>query len=368
MKKILFSAVSLDVGGIEKALAMLVNKLANMKDNKENYKYEVTLALERKEGIFYDELDSKINVIKYSPSKCKVIPIRKVVNCIKQRKFSRKYKNKFDFSCSFATYSRPGSFMARTASRNAVLWCHMDYLAQYSGNENKVKEFFDSVKFSEFKKLIFVSKKSRETFLQVFPEMDKNTIHINNMINYEQILNMADEKINIEKDNVSFVNVSRHNEEQKKISRIIEATKILKNKNLSFKVVLVGDGKDNKKYRKMVVDYKLEDYIKFVGNRKNPYPYIKNADCMLLTSDYEGSPVTFVEAFILNIPIITTNVAGSEQVAGKFGVVIDKDIENISNAMENFIKDGYKISAKFNAEDYNNEIIERLENIIYEKD
>ena len=48
MKKILFSAVSLDVGGIETALVTLLNHLANEKENEE-YKYEITLFLEKKE-------------------------------------------------------------------------------------------------------------------------------------------------------------------------------------------------------------------------------------------------------------------------------------------------------------------------------
>ena len=44
MKKILFSAYSMDVGGIETALITL---LKNIKD-----KYKITLVLEKKEGIF----------------------------------------------------------------------------------------------------------------------------------------------------------------------------------------------------------------------------------------------------------------------------------------------------------------------------
>ena len=55
MKKILFSAVSLDVGGIEKALVMLLNNLAD--------KYDVTLVLENNSGIFKSEINSKINIV-----------------------------------------------------------------------------------------------------------------------------------------------------------------------------------------------------------------------------------------------------------------------------------------------------------------
>ena len=57
MKKLVFSAVSLDVGGIETALVTLLNYLAKQKENEE-YKYEITLFLEKKEGIFLNEIDN----------------------------------------------------------------------------------------------------------------------------------------------------------------------------------------------------------------------------------------------------------------------------------------------------------------------
>ena len=76
MKKILFSAVTLDVGGIETALVTLLNCLVN--------KYEITLVLEKKQGIFLDELDSRIKIIEYSPSDNKIVLIRKFINLLKQ--------------------------------------------------------------------------------------------------------------------------------------------------------------------------------------------------------------------------------------------------------------------------------------------
>ena len=56
MKKLLFSAYSLDLGGIETALVTLTNYLVK-KD------YEITIVLEKKEGIFLNKLDKKIKVL-----------------------------------------------------------------------------------------------------------------------------------------------------------------------------------------------------------------------------------------------------------------------------------------------------------------
>ena len=60
MKKILFSAVNLEMGGVEKALVMLINNLANRLDDNGKNKYKVTLVLEEKKGIFLSQLDSKV--------------------------------------------------------------------------------------------------------------------------------------------------------------------------------------------------------------------------------------------------------------------------------------------------------------------
>lgn len=366
MKKILFAAVNLDVGGIETALVTLLNYLAEEKENN-NYKYDITLVLEEKKGIFLDALNKKINIIEYTPNKNKIIFIRKIINFIKQLKFKLKYKNKFDFACSYATYSLPACFVAREASKNATLWCHMDYLAQFNENKDMVKDFFSNRQFKKFKRLVFVSEKSKQTFLEVYPEMKDKAYFINNLIDYEAIKEKSLENIKEEidkKNNVIFINIGRHDEEQKRLTRLIEACKILKENKLKFKVLLVGDGKDTQMYKDMVSDYKLENIVLFLGRKSNPYPYLNISDCMILTSEYEGSPVVFTETMILNKPIITTGVAGSEQILNKYGFIAQKDAKDIAEKMQNFIEQGYKIKKSFEPEKYNADIIKKLTTII----
>ena len=133
MKKLLFGAYSLDIGGIEKALVILVNKL-------QEKGYDITLVLEKKQGIFLNEIDPKIKIIEYAPSNSKNKIQRKIINLIKRVKFTLKHKNKYDFSASFATYSLPASFIARTASKNCYLWGHADYLTLFDGNAEEMKE------------------------------------------------------------------------------------------------------------------------------------------------------------------------------------------------------------------------------------
>lgn len=364
MKKLLFAGNSLALGGIETALVSLVNYLAQLKQNDE-YKYDITIVLEKKEGIFLNSINKRIKIIQYSPSNNKIVIIRKIANFMKQLRFKKQYRNQFDFSAAYATYSLPSSFVARVASKNSALWCHMDYLEQYKQDKEKVKKFFEEKRYQEFKHIVFVSEQGKDSFLKVFPKA-KNVYAINNLIDYQKIIEKSNDLIEekIEKNQTIFLNVGRHEEEQKKLSRIIKASKKLKDNKLDFRVLLVGDGKNHKEYQEMVEKFKLQDKILFLGRKENPYPYFKLADCILLSSEYEGSPVVFTEAMILNKPIITTNISGSNQITGKYGYVIDKREEELYEKMKKFIEDGYTIKEKFDAEKYNKEIIKKIENMI----
>lgn len=320
MKKLLFSAHNLDLGGIETALVTLVNYLSNQG-------YDVTIALEKREGVFLERLHKEIKIIEYNTNTNKNIIIRKSCNLWNRIKFIVKYKNKFDFSASFATYSLASSFIARTASKNSALWGHSDYLTLYQGNTEEVKKFFQDIKVEEFKHIIFVTQKGANTFLEIFPNFKEKTIICNNFIDGENIIKKSHELVeDAQKENIpTFLNVGRHEERAKKLTRIIEATKMLKKENYQFRVLFIGDGEDTDLYKQKVKEENLEDTIFLLGRKENPYPYFTISDCVILSSEYEGYPVVYLESFVLNKPIITTKVSDYEQVEKGRGIVVEKN-------------------------------------------
>lgn len=357
MKKLLFAAVDMNVGGIETALLTLLNYLAD-KD------YKITLVLEKKQGPFLRDLDKSINIVEYKPNDSKNVLVRKISNLMKRVGFILKYKNRFDFAASFATYSNMASFVARTASKNNALWGHADYLELFKGDEAKVKEFFENLHYDKFSKVIFVSKIACETFIEIYPQMKDKVIHCNNIVNYEKIENLSNETIEEAKKTYTFVNVGRHDETQKKLTRIIEAAKMLKEDNIDFEILFIGEGKDTEFYKKLAGAYKVQEQVKFLGAKKNPYPYMKLADSVVLSSDYEGYPVVFLEALILNKPIITTDVSDAmEDVENRYGKVVEKNAIELYKAMKEFATNGYESKCKFNAKEYNKESIRKLEKI-----
>lgn len=358
MKKLLFSAYTMDVGGIETALLSLLNELIK--------KYEITLVLEKKQGVFLKELDERIKVIEYTPSNNKIVLVRKLINLIKRIKFILKYKNKFDFAASYATYSRPGSFCARTASENNCLWIHSDYLGVYEDKVNEMIQFFQDIEYNKFSKIIAVANRAKDSFMKVFKDYRNPIYVINNLIDYKKIIEKSEEKIDLEKEEcTTFLNICRHDEHSKKLTRLINVCEKLKNENYKFKVLFVGQGPSTELYRQLIEGKGLKEYIIMLGSKENPYPYFKISDSIILTSDYEGYPVVFVESMVLNKPIITTDVSDAEvDIAGKFGIVTEKTEEAIYEAMKNFIENSYEIKQTFDPEEFNEEILRKIEEVI----
>lgn len=359
-KKLLFAAYSLDIGGIETALVTLINYLVQ-----ENY--EVTLVLEKKQGIFLDEISNKVNIIEYTPSYNKNKILAKMKNAINRAKFIIKYKNKFDCGISYATYSLSSSFAARIASKNSVLWVHSEYLSMYGNNENQYKDFFVNIKYDKFRKIIFVSNSAKQNFGRIMKISDNKLLTVNNMIDYKRIVKKSNENIeDVKKENIcTFLFVGRHTEEDKKVSRLLEAASILKRNHFEFRILVIGQGKNTDEYREYVAKNNLKEQVIFLGNKKNPYPYYKISDCLVLTSEYEGFPVVYTEAMVLGLPIITTNVSDSNEIINnRFGIVTEKSVNSIYNAMKTFICQPFIISEIFDAELYNHKIQNNLKNII----
>ena len=86
----------------------------------------------------------------------------------------------------------------------------------------------------------------------------------------------------------------------------LKAIKIV-NPNLKIKMVIIGKGVNKFLLEKYIKANKLNDKIKLIGYKKNPYPYLQKSNIVLLSSKYEGLPNVLLEAQYLKKYIISTN-------------------------------------------------------------
>ena len=295
-KKLLFTAYNLNLGGIETALINLVNRI-NLN------KYDVEIILEKKEGIFLDKVKKQITIKEFKVCNNKNIILRKVLNLLKQTWFYITKYHTYDFSCCYATYSLSGNKLTRMASTNTAFYVHNNYKDVYK-DDKKEKQFFENRNIEKFKHIIFVSNEYKKEFLRLYPQLENKVMVLNNFIDTKDIIEKSKEKIKEHKPRGKklFVFVGRLDDEAKKVGRAIVLTKEINDMMLW----IVGDGPDRKMYEDLVKKNKLENKVTFLGKKKNPYPYMKKADYILMTSDYEGFPVIYLETITLQTPLITT--------------------------------------------------------------
>ncbi|MBR4618806.1 MAG: glycosyltransferase [Bacilli bacterium] len=332
-KKLLFTAYNLDIGGIEKSLINLLDHI--------NYdKYEVTLILEKKEGIFLDKLNKNVILKELKVSSSKNIILRKMINFYRKLIFKLKNNNKYDFSCCYATYSYSCSKLALIGSKNSALYVHSDYTNLY--NKEQYLEFFNTRNIDKFKHIIFVSNESKKSFLKYYPNLDKKTLVFNNFVDTNDIIRKSKEKTELtkQKNKKLLVFIGRLDDSSKKLFRAIN---LVKNINDLY-LWIIGDGPDKEKYVDKVKTENLNNRIVFLGQKNNPYNYLNQADYLILTSDYEGFPVTFLEAIVLNKKIITTIDVSDEiiQIGKNYGYIISKDENKMIEEVKNILKEDKK--------------------------
>lgn len=335
-KRLLFTAHSLNVGGIETALINLVNRI-NLE------KYQVDILLEKKEGIFLDKVKEEITVREFKVYNNKNVIIRKILNLSKRLIYTATDYHTYDFSCCYATYSLSGSKLSKIAATNTAFYVHSNYKDLYK-DEKKEKEFFDNRGIEKFKHIIFVSNEYQKEFLRLYPSLKDRVLVLNNFIDTESILEKSKEKIKEKKpkDKKLFVFVGRLDDDAKKVGRAILLAKEIKD----IELWLVGDGPDRKQYEELIKKEKLSTRVKFLGKQKNPYPYMKLADYIIMTSDYEGFPVIYLEAITLERPIITTiDVSDDKLNMGKdYAMIISKDQKEMTKQVKEILKKTTKVN------------------------
>jgi glycosyltransferase involved in cell wall biosynthesis len=83
---------------------------------------------------------------------------------------------------------------------------------------------------------------------------------------------------------------------------------------LKCKLVLLGTGRDEKEIRSLINEHSLNNRVVIAGFHANPYPWIKNARLLVVTSRYEGFGNVLIEAMSLGTPVISTNCGGPSEI------------------------------------------------------
>ena len=89
----------------------------------------------------------------------------------------------------------------------------------------------------------------------------------------------------------------------------IRAVKALSKIQSQLSLVFVGKGDESfvSELKKQVDDLGMTNRVLFLGEKSNPYPYIKTAKALVSCSYSESLPGVIIEALALGVPVVSTN-------------------------------------------------------------
>lgn len=168
-------------------------------------------------------------------------------------------------------------------------------------------------------------------------------------------------------DVAKFINPERQNKQKSEKFRIISVGRLSKQKNYplllctakkahsqwpELEFFILGDGEQRRSLEDQIKRESEGSYVHLVGNVDNVHQYLWNADVFLMTSDYEGLPLTVLEAMAAGLPIISTKAGGVADVVqeGRNGFLVDcHDEDGLVSALGKLCDDP-KLFASFSKE------------------
>lgn len=111
-----------------------------------------------------------------------------------------------------------------------------------------------------------------------------------------------------------------------------------KHSGVSNSVVLLGKGRTEAETDKLANKLGIANKVAFSGFQSNPYPYLKNAKLMVVSSDYEGFSIAILEAIALGIPVVSTDCpSGPREVLPSQNLVPVNDPIQLGNKIKEAI-------------------------------
>ena len=384
MKKILFVVDERKIGGVS---ILLENILRNLDTS--NYKIDVLVLHNigdrltfNKENIstYYGpkdfdviDIDFKSLVKSFHIFKAlKKLRLSIILKYGKIEKYIKKVRRKMEldsydveiaFKAGFCSL-----FVAYGNSSKKLNWIHEDYKTY-----NKTKKYEKTFKkaFRKFEKHILVSQDAQKSFNEIY-NLDDKTIVIQNYIDEDYLKIKKDEPSVISpcESSLNFVTLGRFCYE-KGFDRLIDIFNSFNGNDYNVKMYIIGDGDYGKVLEDKIKSYNLKDIVVLLDSKSdlnnNPYSFISKCDLFIMPSRTESFGMTRVEALILGVPVLTTNVANShELINGNIGIITNNTIESLKDAILKVINNKELLaSLKKNvlSYTYKNKNIEILESI-----
>jgi len=307
--KILIMSQPLIIGGVERALINMVNAL-----DLQRVQPELVLIGRKQEAILEKELRKDVPIISFKEA-------------------CRKH---YDVAISYYQFHDPDIYINKIKAEKRIQWIHGDMVTFPPPIVLKQK-------CKNLDRFVCVSGRVRDSFLKFHPDLQEKAVVTPNIVDNLHIINNAEVSLaqELKQDDIlNVVTVSRLHS-KKGLRTALQAHKRLDSEGIHFRWYIVGEGEERKILEKLIRQYGLQNKFILLGNRKNPYPYIKKADLFVLPSESEGYSTVLIEAKILKKPIMTTDIGGAREeiCSGENGLIVENSEEAIYQGLKKMVVD-----------------------------
>lgn len=138
-------------------------------------------------------------------------------------------------------------------------------------------------------------------------------------------------------------------QEQKNFALLVDAVRLLPREiRDSIHVSVAGEGPrvDVDGLRQAIRHSDLDENITLLGNRDDIPELLAQSQLFLMSSAWEGFPISLLEASVTGLPFIATDVGGCSEVAAKCGngiMVPPGDAQAMATAIENLVLNRAKL-------------------------
>lgn len=220
----------------------------------------------------------------------------------------------------------------KVTAKRKIGWVHTDYT---NANERQDAHFLLPM-WKKLDAIACVSEGVKSTFDKVYPQLANKSIVVENMLSQSLVISQSKETIcDFIEGDYKILSVGRYTT-AKNFDEAIRAAKLLYERGRKFVWYFIGYGPDEKLLKELIAKLDAKEYVKLLGKKVNPYPYIKACNLYVQPSRYEGKAVTVREAQILGRPVLITNYATAEsQLKNGFdGHICELSVEGIADGVE----------------------------------
>ncbi len=337
-RRILFLIDSLVCGGAEKSLVSLLPLI-------DYSRYDVDLMLIGRGGIFESYIPPQVHVVDFPRSGGWWMKICQAFYSLLIRLFPKRHFAELRWTALHTAMPRlrqtydvavayqqgfPTYYVAKKVNAARKLaWVNVD-MVKAGYRERFNRRFYD-----RFDKVIAVSDQLYAMMAKTTFASSEKLVTVYDILNVDLIRRMADEEgytDALPKGTLRIVTVARV-APQKNHLLAVETARELRSRGLRFRWYFVGDGSDRPAVEQRIREYGLEDYVVLLGQKANPYPYMKQADIYVQTSTFEGFCLTLCEARLLHKPEVSTNfpVVYNQLRHGENGLIAEMNAQSLAD-------------------------------------